>query len=111
MNFKKIKITAAIFMTAFISFSIFDIHSAAADKPKLLTLYVQEASGGYDTARLTFSSSHAGVCYIYRKASGGSYTQSTPQAAIHPIPIKSSLKRANMYIQSARRDSASVETP
>ena len=75
MNFKKIKITAAIFMTAFISFSIFDIHSAAADKPKLLTLYVQEASGGYDTARLTFSSSHAGVCYIYRKASGGSYTR------------------------------------
>ncbi|MGN0241500.1 MAG: SGNH/GDSL hydrolase family protein [Candidatus Weimeria sp.] len=75
MNYKKFTFTAAIFLTVVFSFFIFELHPTAADKPKLLTLYVQEDSGEYNTARLTFSSTHVGVCYIYRKVSGGSYSR------------------------------------
>lgn len=75
MNYKNFTIYAAILMTAVISFFIFEIHPAAADKPKLLALYVQDTSGRYDKANLVFNPGHSGVCYIYRKESGGEFSR------------------------------------
>ena len=41
MRYKNFTITAAVLLTVVFSFFIFEIHPAAADKPKLIALYVQ----------------------------------------------------------------------
>lgn len=76
MKIRKSKITAAlIIMAAFILLFRFDVPTNAANRPKLLALYVQDASGEFDTAKLVFNPGHSGVCYIYRKESGGKFSR------------------------------------
>ncbi len=75
MRYKNFTITAAVLLTVVFSFFIFEIHPAAADKPKLIALYVQNTSGKYDKAKLVFNPGYSSVCYIYRKESGGKFSK------------------------------------
>ena len=96
MRYKNFTITAAVLLTVVFSFFIFEIHPAAADKPKLIALYVQNTSGKYDKAKLVFNPNFQRL------------PQSVLQAAIHLTLTENSLKQASTYILSAQRSPAAM---
>ncbi len=74
MKLRRVQMTAGFFFAAFLIFFIYKVPVYGADAPELLSLYVQDTDGEYDTARITFDPGRASTCYIYRKVKGGSFS-------------------------------------
>lgn len=74
MKLRRTRMTTIFFFAVAFIFFIYKVPAYGADAPELLSLYVQDTDGEYDTARITFNPDRASTCYIYRKVKGGSYS-------------------------------------
>lgn len=74
MNSGIYRMGAAAFFAACLIFFTYRVYAATDTAPQLYTLYVQDGTNEYDTARITFDPGRAATCYIYRKVKGGNYS-------------------------------------